>query len=325
MIRRPLLTACTLFFLLGCETPFNPKGPYQEKMVVYSVLSTDSDTVFARVYRTYNPTGFDPYEVSTDQPVTDAVVRLTTGASAWIFGDTLVERADSSRYQSPIFTYMLTGVNMVPGAEYHLEVQSPTAGTVDAIVTLPAFGSLTVQNAFILQNPTLTANNVTVTIGISSATWGYYLRLYLIGELWEGGAWRPFKREVPMSVEEIIDCQNFYGEFPRMQRRETTTSYEEHIMMFENVGYRWAIASVRSGRETDSVRFLRAEFEFLETDRALYSYYNVASGFRDEFTLRTDEPDYTNIRGGRGVFGAFVRQRVSYSVPSNLGSTLSCE
>ncbi|MBE0557864.1 MAG: hypothetical protein IH628_11585, partial [Proteobacteria bacterium] len=130
---------------------------------------------------------------------------------------------------------------------------------------------------------------------------------------------------VPLSIIEIIDCQNFVGEFPRLERRETSTPFEEHILLFENVAYRWTIASVRSGHDVDSVRFLRAEFEFLSTDPHLYTYYNIVSGFRDEFTLRTDEPDYTNIRGGRGVFGAFVRQRVAYAVPSNLGSTLTCD
>jgi hypothetical protein len=325
MKRLRLIVTVLLIVILGCDTSFNPKGPFRKQLVVYAILSTETDTTFARVYKTYDPPGFDPYEVTTDQPVTDAVVRLTSGGSEWVFGDTLVPRADTSRYQSDIAAYVLTGLSVTPGSAYQLNVQSPTAGSADAVVTVPGKGFLSVQNSFVLQNPTLTDDNIISTAALSSTTWGYLVRLFLIGEAWEAGAWRQFEREVPLSILEVIDCQTFISEYPRLQRREGSRSFEEHLQVFENNAYRWTIVSLRDGRDVDSVRFLRAEFEFLETDPHLYSYYNIASGFRDEFTLRTDEPDYSNIRDGRGIFGAFVRQRVVFNVPSDLGGSLSCQ
>ncbi|MEK7671562.1 MAG: hypothetical protein AAB344_05010 [Bacteroidota bacterium] len=39
-----------------------------------------------------------------------------------------------------------------------------------------------------------------------------------------------------------------------------------------------------------------------QLDDALYAYYTTANGFPDSGTLRLDEPDYTNIEGGLGVF-----------------------
>lgn len=311
--------------LLGCETPFDPKGEFRQQLVVYSVLSTDSDTAWARVYSTYNPPGFDPYEVTTDNPVTDAVVRLTSGSSEWVFGDTLLPRADLSRYQSPIAAYMLTGLSVAPGTEYRLDVVSPTAGSLSAVVTVPGSGFITVSNSYVLQDPTLTDDNITATTMISPTTWGYSVRLSLIADVWQGGVRRTVRKEVPLSVSEIIDCQNLIGEYPRLRRRESEDPAEEHIQVHENVAYRWTIVNLRSDPAIDSIRFLRAEFELLETDPNLYAYYNIASGFRDEFTLRTDEPDYSNIPGGRGVFGAFVRQRVAYAVPWDLGSSLTCQ
>lgn len=324
-MRWRLLFVGAVMMVSGCDTSFNPKGPYLEKMVVYAVLSPDSDTTFARVYRTYDPPGFDPYETTAEQPVTDAVVRLTSNDSSWTFGSTQVVRDDTSRYGTPISAYFLPNVSVVRGAQYHLAVQSPTAGSVDATVSVPGAGTIQVGNSYVLQDPTLTTDNVSVRLTLSSTTWGFYLRLSLIGEVWEGGGWRQFTKEVPLTVTEIIDCENFAGEFTRLQRRETSNTAEEHMLIFENIAYRYTIASLRSGHVVDSVRFIRAEFEFLETDPHLYSYYSIASGFRDEFTLRTDEPDYSNIRGGRGVFGAFARQRVSYTVPPDLGSSLTCE
>jgi hypothetical protein len=42
----------------------------------------------------------------------------------------------------------------------------------------------------------------------------------------------------------------------------------------------------------------------------LYKYYNIVNGFQDEFSIRTDLPDYTNIRGGVGLFGAMTEDSV---------------
>ena len=67
-----------LQFGSGCQNSFNPKGPYEEQLVVYSVLSTRSDTQYVRVYATYNPPGFDPhyhFQLAIDAgPLRDVVV-----------------------------------------------------------------------------------------------------------------------------------------------------------------------------------------------------------------------------------------------------------
>src|SRR3989304_10574267 len=97
-----ILASAACAFILGCEVPFTPKGEFREEPVVYVILSNLSDTHYARIYRTYNPPAFDPFEQKTDNPIVGALVTLsepTIGLAA--FRDTVIARADSSRYTTP--------------------------------------------------------------------------------------------------------------------------------------------------------------------------------------------------------------------------------
>jgi hypothetical protein len=51
---------------------------------------------------------------------------------------------------------------------------------------------------------------------------------------------------------------------------------------------------------------LTATYILTQVEPNLYMYYNLANGFQDEFSIRTDQPDYSNIQGGFGVFGAMT-------------------
>ena len=64
------------------------------------------------------------------------------------------------------------------------------------------------------------------------------------------------------------------------------------------------------------VYFRQANCYLVQTDQALYVYYNVANGFRDAFSIRMDQPDYSNIEGGLGVFGSYNVDKKSYELPS---------
>ncbi len=50
----------------------------------------------------------------------------------------------------------------------------------------------------------------------------------------------------------------------------------------------------------------RALFVLTQTEENLYKYYNIANAYQDQISVRTDQPDWTNINGGLGVFGAMI-------------------
>jgi hypothetical protein len=50
----------------------------------------------------------------------------------------------------------------------------------------------------------------------------------------------------------------------------------------------------------------QAKFYLIQVDEHAYDYYNVVNGFQDRFSIRSDQPDYSNIQNGLGVFGSFI-------------------
>ena len=51
-----------------------------------------------------------------------------------------------------------------------------------------------------------------------------------------------------------------------------------------------------------------AVFTLMIFDENISNYYSTTNGFLDDFTIRIDEKDYSNIQGGLGIFGTYRTQ-----------------
>ena len=121
-----------LAVLQGCSEPFSPKGPYEEQLVVYSVLSNTRNAQFVRVYTTYNPPGVDPYAETFDPAIRNAQVRLAVGGVTYTLRDTVVPRDQTARYTDSVHAYVADPLPVSRGDSYTLTVSTPTLGSVSA-------------------------------------------------------------------------------------------------------------------------------------------------------------------------------------------------
>jgi hypothetical protein len=62
-------------------------------------------------------------------------------------------------------------------------------------------------------------------------------------------------------------------------------------------------------------RLTSATFILTQVEANLYNYYSLANGFLDPYSVREDQPDFSNIVGGFGVFGAIVEDSVVVDIP----------
>ncbi|MGB2868029.1 MAG: DUF4249 family protein [Bacteroidota bacterium] len=291
---KQFVTIGLLVLMLGlaCNEPFEPKGPFQKKMVVYGILNPQSDTQYVRVYSTYDPPGFDPLAVGEDTPVLDAQVMISFGGVAVQLHDTTVARDDSSRYTTGIHTFVAHPFTANSGEAYSLTVQSPTLGSASAVTTVPGHGFLTIGNPAILSSPSTFPNDdIVLTISPSQGTRGYLLRFFVEYEIQTAGK--------PLGQIEVPQSSQGYARLTRIGGTSARTTFSRDT-------YVTTIQSVISAYGVNGIRFTRAIFYLLEVDNPLYNYYNVANGFQDNYSIRTDQPDYTNINGGVGVFGSFA-------------------
>jgi len=301
----------------GCDQPFSPDGPYQEKMVVYSVLSSASDTQYVRVYTTYPPGG-GPSANTVDQQVTDAVVTVTQGGQSVTFRDTTLRRPDTTRYTSDIVAYVAYNLPLVPNQSYLLTVNSPTHGEVTAEATSLYNGTFFLLNTDALATPG-TAQNITVVATPGANVRGFVVRIRLEYEIRiDSTTWEDRSVEVPMQILLNAGRREYVYHSPTLTTTAGGSVPVRQNVAFATSAYRTIVSLLYDVHPIGTIHFKNAVIAMTQFDAGLFAYYSVVNGFPNSATLRLDEPDFTNIRGGLGVFGTsseFVR---TYPLPANI-------
>ena len=299
----PVFLGLIMTLINGCDNSFDPRGPYQKRLAVYSILSNRSDTQYVRIYTTYNPSGFDPTENASDTHVRNANVTLTDDSTTYRLRDTVVTRVDKSRYTDDLRGYVAYPCLLRVGKSYRLTVTSDQ-GNVQATVDVPGKGLLIPNNPFVLQAPDkYITEYITVTIQISPLTRGYVVRLYMDYDVKVGLEWVRRREEIPTAVVSGSGTEVQY-DYPRLTRRTSDINQPNVNIHFPIAIYNSVFKRIVSQYGTDGFRLKSATYVLTQVEAGLYKYYNLANGFQDQYSIRTDQPDFSNIQGGLGVFGA---------------------
>jgi len=301
--------------LVGCEKPFTPKGPFVQKLAVFGILSNTSDSQYVRVFKTYDPPGFDPYEVLEDQAVRGALVTVGEGASVVRYAETAIPRTDKSRFSDNILAYVAPKFRVRPGAIYTIDVNTPSDGVAHASITVPDTGWLGLLNPYALAG-TENEDLLAVQLRISSFALGYMVRFYVQYDLLKGSTWIPTATEMPGWMV-IVDSTKYFG-YPKLVRRSTTPglpgTWQIESVYFMPSAYHEKVGEL--GRlYGKTMRLRRLFFVLTQVEQNLYMFYNLANGYQDAISIRLDMPDWTNISGGIGVFGAMVEDTVYADIP----------
>jgi len=321
--KKKLALVLGFLLVLGCEEPFSPKGDFREEPVVYSIISNLSDTHLARVYRTYDPPAYDPFEHTSDNPITGAIIRLQDGATQWTFRDTVVARADSSRYATPINAYVYSPLQVERGKTYSLFIQPPGGPSSTATTTVPEIGFISVhRNQAGVTSPRSVSNRFFgVLATVPTRSKGFLIRFHVTFDVFENSVWVPHRVEVPYFIIDVglPEEQLLYHEVQRsIDGAGTPGTKISHFLDFSVDSYSTVISRIHGEYGSGAVRFKEAIFTLTQLEKEFYNYYNISRGFRDPNSIRIDEPDYGNIVGGAGIFGAFAVDSAVISLPPTL-------
>ncbi len=295
--------------IAGCNHPFSPKGPYTDNLVVYGILTNRSDTQYVRLYSTYNPPGVNPLAQTSENALGGATVVVTGGAGPFQYLEKITPRLDRSRYTDDILTYASYPFPIETGKTYGLNVTTKDFGGVAATVTVPKRGRIQFLNAYILNGGGTEDENIVVYGWIRELTYGVMMQLHLFYDVLEGNSWVAHRQEMPSVRSVYVDGSKVYF-FPVMRRRLTSgiikDKEENEMFVFDRKAYFAKLGGILGRYPLGTVQIRRALAVLTQVDRDLYAYSKRVNGFEDPFSIRTDLPDYTNISGGHGIFGAMV-------------------
>jgi hypothetical protein len=275
-------------------------------MVVYCVLTTESDTQYVRVYSTYDPPDNDPAKNLEDHPVTDATVTISSDSALYQFHQIVVERADTSRYASDITAYVSYPFKPARGTTYKLTVSSPSLGTATAVSTVPGIAQVSLVNSFCLRDPYHYGTwDYGVQAVLSPQAKGFLAQAYVEYLASTPQGWQLKRRQIPTAMIVISKYRGTWEFFyPKVRRRASYNVGYQEGEVFSVLQWIKFLENVIWFSDGDGVQFQDVVAKLIQFDQHLYDSYSVANLFRDPYSVRIDEADYTNISGGVGLFGS---------------------
>jgi hypothetical protein len=291
---------------LSCNEPFTPKGPFQEQLVVYSVLSNDRDLQFVRVYSSYDVPGYDPFANTAERSIVGAQVFVTGAGETRVFRDTLLPRADTSRYKTPIHAYVCNW-RAQQGKTYDIHVVAGSQGSNASGLGVPArpaklemYGESKLDDPGDLKLP----GTLNLAAQVQSTTKGFACQMLIEYSVSTPAGW---------NIEQI----EVMSDIPTLTPVISKNQNNSFLFGRSKSSYVWTLNLVIDSHPGQHIVFKRVVFRLLQFEKNMYDYFSIVHGFQDPFTIRFDEPDYTNMSNGYGLFGAYSLDSLVHIYPDN--------
>jgi hypothetical protein len=279
------LCFASALFSFSCSENFNPEAPFKEQFVLNCIIRGDSLMQVATLGKTYAATNSDPF-------VSGAPVYIKWKGHIFQMRDSSMTMADTSQYKGPVKFYYTNA--FVPSIHDTVEI---TANPADGVV---------------LTSKTFVPNGVTFNATPAYVSW----KTFSLSLNWLGSDGNNFflprlkilylKNNETPSVLHTLDIPLDYNvsggiKTPVYPGVSPATTIEYQRSMIDDY-----MLLISAGDDKENYRILSLQLDLLIFDQFLAGYISTTNGFLDNLSIRLDEPNYTNINGGLGIFGAYI-------------------
>jgi hypothetical protein len=312
------LAGLTALISHSCNNPFDPRGPVDDNLVVFTVLSTDHNTQFVSVTAPFVPSGFGTSEYySSDLSVSDAIVRISGPGENYHLRDTILSRPDTSHFTSPLRLFTVRPFTPQYGAKYTVSVSSSSHGTAATSVVMPGRPTLEMGAGtyFVLMHPREYASDRSIEflVKLSDLAKGYVARLFVDFDVLVGVDWVRDRVQMPISS---ADTNAYSIKYPTYPHLNECASSNQFAVSFKTGYLKSIIDNSRVRYPANLVVYRQVVVQLLQADPNLYSYYVAAQVDRDPYSIRLDQPLYPKISGGSyGMVGGYTLDSLVFVVP----------
>jgi len=287
--------------LLSCSDQVNPKTDLENVYSLNCIMRGDTTSQIATVTHSYEISGFDPASNTTNPFIAGARIKVYYNDSVFVFRDTTAIRTDISRYTTPIHYYYVNKLYPKSGDSIKIVATLPNGKVLSAATKTYQTSSVFFTNQ---QDQYTSIYSYTIylkfgwvsvlsTADIASAFFAPDLLIYY------------HKNDDPAKKRLIKKVPWLYSEtagpvYPPIQNSIFDIAYDMSTV-------NRAMSEI-AGSDPDKGNYIieGASFRILVMDQNLATYYNAQKTYMDEFSVRINQPDFTNIKGGLGIFGSFT-------------------
>jgi hypothetical protein len=307
-MRKKILLLFGLISLIinySCEENFSPKGDFQQKYILNCIIRADTSLQTATLSKSYNVSGYDPYINTEDPFLSKALIRLWQGDSVYFMKDSSIARTDTSRYDAQLHFFYLDNFLLRNQKDLEIEAILPDGKTLSARTTLPDpvewnFSNINSGDTNTFSIPSATNDYFTFRWYESSSLGWYLARFIVIYSKTVNGVEEIKRVVVPQKYE------NVSGQVKAVYPAPT----KNLIATFQNSALDSVFNQISAGDPNKArYKIYGGIFQLLVFDQNLSKYYSSTNGYLDDYTVRLDQTDFTNVQGGLGIFGSFIKQQ----------------
>ncbi|GBD91823.1 hypothetical protein BMS3Abin04_02555 [bacterium BMS3Abin04] len=287
------------FLLVSCNEDFSPFGKEKEEIILNCVLKSDNPFQTAYLGRSFMVTNFNPASDKQDRSIRNGYIRIWYQDSVKIFSDTILTIQNNST--NGVAAYYNKKFVIQPNTQYEIEAEFDNGRKLHATTTTPK------EIKFLPNRPTIPPENGnSVSVGWVSDNSEIFLykaaRYTIVYFKNENGKRVRYVKEVPYQY--ILENGNYIPFFPE-------PSYDNKITV-SMATFDRALREISEGDPNKSnYTILGFILEVLVYDKNLTRYYASKADLSSSFTISINENDFSNIQGGRGIFGSFIKKRSS--------------
>ncbi|MBM4172120.1 MAG: DUF4249 family protein [Ignavibacteria bacterium] len=297
--------------LNSCDDQVEPKTDFSQVYTLNCIIRTDSSFQVATITRSYNVDGYDPYTNTDDPFIKGAKVRIYYNNNVYNLKDTSIARSADSRYKAPINFYYTKNLFPQHSLPIRIEAELPngkvlsSSGEIISPNTLYLYSS---SPSIPSLNPTSRINFNWGELGLIYRTKGVYYapELAILYTHEKDGVKTNYQKKVAMYyIPGSPDKQPVY---PQIQTNILSAGFEIDAITR-------AMEEISSGDPNKkNYRIEKAFFRLLAMDAGLATFYSAQKIFLDEFSVRLNQPEITNITGGLGVFGTYTIKNIELEI-----------
>jgi len=292
------LAAISTLSFPSCDESINPKSPFKERYILNFIIRGDTTFQVATLSHSYDVDGVDPYVNKIDPAITDADVKIWYNGEVYTLRDTVIARTDTSRYNTSVCYYYLK--NFTPGTkkEISIKAQLNNGKALTAQTILPADIEIDSSDRII---PVSYKDQFSLVWKKLDEEVFYFLRFRIY-----------YKKNSVFNVVEVPLTYKYVNGQPNPVYPGIT---KNTFFTYEKAALDTIMKKMSEGdNKKSNYEIMRAEYEVIILDKSLSDYYSSVHGYMDNFSVRTDITDYTNITGGYGIFASYRKQILNASL-----------
>jgi hypothetical protein len=280
--------AIFLLLQVGCNhSDFSPMGEFQNKLVVSCVLDNRSNILFAKVQNTFLLE--NSQNLSSKKLLKNIKLTLSESNNSYNFLDTLIPSLNN--YD----VFYIPGFIPKRGQQYILTTSADGYSPVNSVIKVPADSYISVAFSY-------TLNEITTQISSNKAK-GFSFHMYIEYEIIQNNTSRKSRVEVPLVISGSSSDVITYSNLGTANSR---------TIPFDNFIY--ALTSISPGMD-QKIKVNKGYVLIYSLEENMYNYYVSVNGFNDPYSIRLDQPFYSNISQGYGLFGSVVLDSARYVIP----------